>query len=132
MKRLGLGVTELASWLVLGALVHACGGDTSQPRTSGESHFLDYCADSCGGGFDCISGVCTRSCLIEENACSDLSAQAKCTDQSIEPGKVAVCDVECDSDGECRQLGPDHACEAGFCRSGEPAGPGTDICYPAY
>ena len=73
-------------------LFWGCGGSLGS-ETGGESHFLIYCDDSCGAGLSCISGVCTRGCVVDEDSCADLHPEAECTDASIEPGEVAVCDL---------------------------------------
>lgn len=116
------GIAAAAGCLLIGA----CGGNTSTPMLlGGESHFLQQCAPgaeaSCGPKLDCISGVCTRGCLVSETSCGDLSAAATCTAGSIEPGAVAVCDVSCSSNGDCTALGARHRCEGGFCRAPEGA-----------
>ena len=95
----------------------ACGGVLDPPRTSGESHFLRQCQGSCADGLSCISNVCTRPCIIDQSSCAELAKAAICTDQSIEPGKVAVCDQACEGASDCVGLGADFACEAGFCRA---------------
>jgi hypothetical protein len=105
-------------YVVLAALLAACGGVTSTPTVGGESHFLKDCEDGCGSGLECISGVCTRSCLLGKDSCADLARGAVCTDASIEPGAVAVCDLACDSTLTCVKLGSDFVCEDGFCRDG--------------
>ncbi len=105
-------------------LLLACGGALGEPQTSGESHFLRRCDDSCGPGLTCIANVCTRSCLVGKSSCSDLSAYAMCTDQSIEPGQVAVCDQACMQDTDCAALGTRFTCEAGFCRGAKLDGAG--------
>ncbi len=106
----------------------ACGGAVGQSTAGGESHFLRHCATSCEKGLECVSGVCTRGCLVGQDECSDLSPDATCTDQSIEPGAVAVCDLSCSTSSDCDNLGADYQCEAGFCRgpalSNEPPGTG--------
>src|SRR5687768_6996930 len=66
-------------YFVLALAVAACGGSLGQRKAGGESHFLEVCEESCGGGLQCISGVCTRSCLVETADCSDLSPRAMCT-----------------------------------------------------
>jgi len=123
MRRLPRG---LGSWLLAGAIVGACGGTIGEPQTGGESHFLTLCNASCGDGLDCVSGVCTRGCLLEQDSCTDLDEHAVCTDQSIEPGQVAVCDVACEGDGDCSSLGSTHRCDGGYCRgqaiAGDPDG----------
>jgi hypothetical protein len=95
----------------------ACGGVTNMPTVGGESHFLRECGDGCGAGLECISNVCTRSCLVGKEACDDLAVGAECTAASIEPGAVAVCDLACGSASDCARLdGTDWACDSGFCR----------------
>jgi len=101
----------------LATLAVACGGVLDTPRTSGESHFLRSCEKSCGGGLSCISNLCTRSCIVDQSSCTDLAKAAVCTDKSIEPGKVAVCDQPCERRSDCTALGPDFSCEMGFCRA---------------
>lgn len=108
--------TLVAAWLA------ACGGAVGQTSAGGESHFLRHCSDSCGAGLKCVAGVCTRGCEIGTNECDGLAKAATCTDQSVEPGQIAVCDVACREDAECRSLGAQYSCEAGFCRA--PALPG--------
>jgi hypothetical protein len=102
--------------------VAGCGGHTDGPVGGSESHFLAYCEDTCGDGLDCISGVCTRGCVVDQSDCSDLAASSMCTAESIEPGAVAVCDVSCSGDDDCSELGEDHRCDGGFCR--KPSGQG--------
>lgn len=110
---------------VLALVVVACGGTVGKRTAGGESHFLEACPNDCGPGLECISGVCTRSCLIERSNCSDLAPGAMCTNQSIEPGSVAVCDLGCERDRDCDVLGRDFRCPAGFCRVSPPDNPQT-------
>jgi hypothetical protein len=105
---------------LLAILLAACGGVTTTPTVGGESHFLRECDDGCGKGLECVSGLCTRSCLVGRDACTDLAMAAQCTDASIEPGAVAVCDVACQGNADCQALGDDFECEAGFCRADPP------------
>ena len=107
-------------YAVLAFLLAACGGVTTTPKEGGESHFLRECGDDCGKGLSCVSGLCTRSCLVGRDSCVDLASDARCTDTSIEPGVVAVCDVGCQSDPDCSKLGADFGCITGFCRAGGP------------
>ncbi|HYJ09132.1 MAG TPA: hypothetical protein VEX18_08980, partial [Polyangiaceae bacterium] len=103
-------------YLLVGFWLVACGGALGSRTAGGESHFLRQCGDECGRGLECVSGVCTRGCLVGEDKCTDLAAAAVCTDASIEPGALAVCDVGCESDAGCAALGQAFACEDGFCR----------------
>lgn len=103
-------------YLLVGFWLAACGGALGSRIAGGESHFLRQCGDECGRGLDCVSGVCTRGCLVGEDKCTDLAAAAVCTDASIEPGALAVCDVSCENDAGCAALGEAFTCEDGFCR----------------
>lgn len=116
----------------LAVLAGACGGTTANtPSLGSESHFLARCEGSCAAGLDCIGGICTRACLTASSSCTDLSPGASCTDQSVEPGAVAVCDVGCSALGDCAQLGDGYSCVDSFCRTGdEPAG-STGMPQPA-
>jgi hypothetical protein len=105
----------LGAALLLTAAAVACGGSTGS-FSGGESHFLAYCSDTCDGEFDCISGVCTKSCLLDGSSCDHLGDGVLCTDQSIEPGEVAVCDLACERDVDCSGLGDGYSCDSGFCR----------------
>lgn len=109
-------------WGALGlATALACAGkSTPGPYTGGESHFLHRCASTCDGDLECVSGVCTKPCIVGESTCSGLSERAVCTNESVEPGVVAICDVACKSDGDCSVLGGEHGCDLGFCRAPAP------------
>jgi hypothetical protein len=106
----------------------ACGGKSdSVPVVGSESHFLMRCTDSCDSEqLACIGGICTQSCIIGEDACSELASAARCTDQSVEPGNVAVCDVSCSNRDDCAALGDGHVCDGGFCRLGALGGAPLD------
>ena len=113
-------------------VVVACGGSVGGPKVGGESHFLTRCDGSCGGGLSCISGVCTRGCVVSESSCADLATNAQCTDQSVEPGAVAVCDVACVGNAECASVGQGYQCTEGFCRAGQPMTPSGKSCRVLY
>jgi hypothetical protein len=106
-------------FLALAILLAACGGVVGRPTAGGESHFLRRCFEGCGG-LECVSDLCTRACIVGQSACSDLSPNARCTNLSVEPGSVAVCDLACSDDGGCASLGNGFACLRGFCRSTTP------------
>jgi hypothetical protein len=112
-------------YLVLVVALVACGGALGTHTAGGESHFLRQCSQNCGDGLECVSGVCTRGCLVAEGGCGDLAPGAICTDASIEPGAIAVCDVSCEGDSSCAALGADFSCADGFCRGPALLGGGT-------
>jgi hypothetical protein len=99
-----------------------CGSATSSTQLlGGESHFLDRCTTSCESGLDCISGICTRACVVgQESSCSPFSG-AVCTSDSFALGAVAVCDVSCASSADCARLGADYGCWSGYCRGSSSA-----------
>jgi hypothetical protein len=98
-------------------LAGACGGKTTAtPVLGSESHFLMHCTDACDDGLSCIGGICTRSCVTGQDSCSELAEAATCTNQSVEPGNIAVCDVSCSGRADCTPLGDGHLCDGGFCR----------------
>jgi hypothetical protein len=121
-------------WLLSAGLLLGCGGMLNTPSGGGESHFLRPCEASCAEGLDCIAGVCTRGCVVGADACDDLAASARCTDASVEPGAVAVCDVACTAGADCAAVGPDHECMNGFCRVGRhpTPGPSCRVLHRAY
>jgi hypothetical protein len=96
-------------------LVGACGGAVGKPTVGGESHFLRHCEDGCGE-LTCVADLCTRTCLIEQGRCGDLAEGATCTNRSVEPGSVAICDRSCRVDADCAAVGSDFGCQGGFCR----------------
>lgn len=116
--------------VLLALVLLACGGTVGKRTAGGESHFLESCPESCGSGLECIAGLCTRGCLVDESDCSDLSPRAVCTNQSVEPGHVAVCDLACDGDRDCDVLGRDFRCSAGFCRLPSDAPPDNPPAEP--
>ncbi|HMA96338.1 MAG TPA: hypothetical protein VKP30_26810 [Polyangiaceae bacterium] len=102
--------------LPLGLLGFACVGQLSEPAVGGESSFLRACAGQCGDGLECISSVCTLGCLLAKDTCGKIDERATCTNASIETGNVAVCDITCTRDTDCKPLGSGFRCEGGFCR----------------
>ncbi len=102
--------------LALG-LAFACG--ESSGADSGETHFLNRCSENtCGAGFECLCGVCSRACGMGVT-CDGLPGAAACVEQPDSCGAPIVCDVGCTSDAECASVGANHRCEAGACRAGE-------------
>jgi len=114
------------SWLVLGLWVVAMSCHSgSEPSAGSESHFLQTCAATCGSGFECLCGVCTKQCA-NEATCTPLFPSAECVAVADRPAasgcpgtaEPAFCDVRCASDGDCDGLGAGFGCQAGFCREG--------------
>jgi hypothetical protein len=115
-------------YVVGGLWLAACGGVVGQTTVGGESHFLRHCGDGCGPGLECVTDICTRSCRIDDaGSCEDLASAARCTNTSIEPGVIAVCDQSCAGNADCSGRGAGFTCEAGYCRgpalSGSPNPP---------
>jgi hypothetical protein len=106
-------VVAMAMIAVLG-FVGACGSKTDQQVLGGESHFLSDCGSGCENGLECIGGVCTKQCG-ERSDCAGLDSDAECT-RAGELGD-RVCDVACERDDDCSDIGDEHACAMGFCRS---------------
>ena len=115
----------LAAFLPLG-----CGKTSSEE--SGETHFLSYCTGSCGDGYECLCGVCTKLC-DSTAACSAEAASATCV--APESGSCTaaamVCEVECVSSADCASLGRGYRCDAGACRAGTPPEPDAGRICPA-
>src|SRR5688500_812411 len=63
--------------LLAATLASACKDDTSRPQTGSETHFLTRCDQSCGDGFECVCGVCTKPCT-ETPSCEQYAAAAEC------------------------------------------------------
>lgn len=116
--------TDSTRWAVLlaGLLSLSCKDDAARPQTGSETHFLTRCDQSCGEGFDCVCGVCTKPCS-ETASCEKYAAAAECgpvpdRDTLCPSSLVAMmCDVTCSDDADCASLGPEHHCEDGACRS---------------
>lgn len=120
------------AWVTLLA-ISACGGKTATTiNLGGETHFLRHCVDECGSELSCIGGICTRSCLVNEggNECEGLAATSSdsvsCTAQSVEPGEVGVCDVQCTQDFQCEPFSHAHRCQQGHCRASNLTSTSTD------
>lgn len=108
------------------ALASGCRGESQGPSTGSETHFLSWCTSdaSCGDGLACLCGVCTQTCTGDA-ACTELASTAECVQADTRPAEHACpdtkveasCEVVCESDGDCRSLGPEHRCDRGYCRS---------------
>ncbi len=122
MNDWGLVGRVAGALLLLGLALTSC-GKTNEPG-SGETHFLQHCEGGCGGGYECLCGVCTKSCDADA-ACNEEGAScvtASCATE--EP----VCDVTCTTSSDCAGLGSDFECAAGVCRQSPPQAP--SVCPP--
>lgn len=127
---------RLRHWVILAmwCWVPACQGQ-GEPSAGSESHFLSECSASCGSGFTCLCGVCTKQCS-DDATCTPLLASAECVAVADRPAASACpsseapafCDVRCSSDGDCTGLGGGFSCQGGFCRQGP--GAGGDELFP--
>jgi hypothetical protein len=117
--------------LLLAVFVSAACGRTSDEE-SGETHFLSYCTGSCGDGYECLCGACTRVCDSTEG-CTALAATASCVAPQNASCTAAamVCEVECTSNADCAALGSGYRCDAGACRAGTPPDPDAGLVCPA-
>jgi hypothetical protein len=117
------------AWAVLLlAVLLGCAESVPGP-VDGETHFLSLCTNDCGKGLACICGVCTRVC-DDDKSCDALPGDPTCVApdalepmrvcQPSDPANKAVCDVGCDSNTDCKELGKEFTCQSGFCRE-----PGT-------
>jgi hypothetical protein len=108
---LGLGLLAALAGLA------GCGASTADAPNGSETHFLARCEGSCGGGLECLDGLCTRSCT-SDTECASLSAGAVCGNGV---NGDAMCQVQCDSDAQCRAHDADWSCASVIC-----AGPFAD------
>src|SRR5882724_4302402 len=119
-QRMASGLKRWWRFGIAGCWLLACGGVVGKPTVGGESHFLRHCGDGCGKGLQCFADICTRGCVVGQDACGDLSQGALCTNASVEPGAIAICDLACASDRDCAALGSSFECSGGFCRGAAP------------
>lgn len=113
MAKRKAGMDWRRGWGALLWLAFVACGETASVVNGSETHFLAQCVESCGDGFDCLGGLCTRPCEVNAE-CSDLSEAATCA----EPDEG--CRVPCDTDAECTGEDPDWTCDEGQCRSTKP------------
>ncbi len=114
---------RLLSTLALITLLGSCKGEG--PITGSETHFLSYCSSEmpCGEGLECVCGVCSDSCSVEDD-CAVLAPEAACVFPGARPadhacglqGTSGSCEVSCSEDGDCQALSGEHRCDRGYCR----------------
>lgn len=95
---------------------------------SGETHFLLTCSSqSCGEGFECLCGACSRPC-DDDATCDGLGKSVTCVEHDATQCKTVTksCDLGCERDADCSSLGATYACKSGFCRAGKPIAPPDD------
>jgi hypothetical protein len=110
--------------LLLGLALTSC-GKTNEPG-SGETHFLQHCEGSCGGGYQCLCGVCTKSC-DGHAVCNEERASCRAAGCATEE---LVCDVSCTASTDCAGLGSDFECAAGVCRQAQSPPVCPPDCFP--
>lgn len=91
----------------------ACGAASADTSFGSETHFLVRCSAECGGGLECIDGVCTRSC-VDDAECTPLSGAASCLPAASGAGPSS-CGVSCNADGECRAENDGWTCATTTC-----------------
>lgn len=108
-------------WALVVALIAAvaCGAQTADPGSDGQSHWLSTCTSdtACGDGLQCLCGLCTRTCSAE-STCDGLDARAVCAEGAsscTRPNNTleqSICSVSCTRDAECPAQG---SCLDGAC-----------------
>jgi hypothetical protein len=119
-------VNRLGRFLA-GLVVCAAGCGVTATSGDSESHFLRLCTDECGE-LSCICGVCTQAC-DDDDVCQGLADTATCQDVSATCGDdpsapTSACDVGCENDDDCGELGAGYTCDSGECRYPAPEGSG--------
>ena len=111
-------------WLVPVVLGQACQSSNNPREFESETHFLTYCTTSCGGGLECVCGVCTLPCDSNGDSCSSLASGAACVPVSSGcSGATLSCDMTCQSDEQCDSLGSGARCDDGRGRYAESVAP---------
>ncbi len=99
-------------FFALSLLALGCGSRARDDIRGGESHFLEGCESTCGGGLSCIDERCTRECT-EQSDCSGLAADAVCAVSD----NGATCNVAsvapCEEGGRNYALGDQWPCSDG-------------------
>jgi hypothetical protein len=119
MKRSPRSARRLRRLAVASLLVAAaCGGRAASSSALGPGDGLfSPCDGACGGGSECISGLCTRSC-DDDTECFDLSPSAICRHNFVLGEGRPRCEVECGTDEGCvNALGEGYHCGGAFCRA---------------
>jgi hypothetical protein len=93
--------------------VPTCGAASADTSFGSETHFLVRCSAECGGGLECIDGVCTRSC-VDDAECTALSGAAACLPTESGSG-TSSCGVACNADGDCRAENDGWTCAVTSC-----------------
>lgn len=101
--------TAMVGLALAGCIATRTEGDGKE--LGGESHFLQGCSDHCDGDLECIRGICTLPCETT-SACARLSSEARC----LGDDEQRSCDLGCERDADCQDLGADGFCSAGVCR----------------
>src|SRR5262245_46929312 len=94
--------------------IASCKGE--QSSTDGNTSWLRSCdnAAQCGGGFECVCGVCTRSCS-DIAACSDLDPHATCAPGGATCAGAPICTLACEQHDDCTTRNASLECVAGAC-----------------
>ena len=100
----------LAAAFVLAGAV-ACGAASVDTPSGSETHFLARCSADCGGGLECVEGVCTRAC-VQDAECASLSTAAACA-PGASGGKS--CRVACDANDVCGAQNTAWSCASASC-----------------
>ncbi len=110
MKR--LQAASVLSLLLTVSLCAGCQPQGQQPRTSGESHWLQACTtdSDCPDAQSCICGGCTTACQDQAQC-----GEGVCDDRDDSQCDVPICVSECTVDSDCQSQ--DQQCVARQCQA---------------
>src|SRR5688572_26772146 len=120
-----------ALWVALSFVVPVACGVTSG-NSGSNTNWLSRCADDsdCAGDYSCWCGVCTSTCEVKSDACTQTAAQ--CTDLA-ELGCAptperddGACLPGCSDDADCDEFGSGLSCESGVCIAATALDPDPD------
>jgi hypothetical protein len=124
-----LSTLFLAGLCLCGALSLPACHSADTPRLGSETHFLSLCTSDahCGQDLACVCGACTSTCS-QTAQCNDLALSATCELRSERPRPQtcadaevqASCEVVCEDDMDCTELGSPSICDRGLCRQALP------------
>ncbi len=95
------------------------------PSAGSETHFLRICQSDaqCGQALSCVCGACTKTCT-DVSECGDDVSVGVCTSVGSRPllqacgvEIEATCEVPCENEADCSEVGDLAICDRGLCRT---------------